>query len=186
MRARAAAVVHPGIRWPLPIEDERELRKYSPRRWRPRRHDGAAGRQAAGRCQPTRTSGPPLSISACPGWHARRVARRWRRATAAAVRRDRGGGKALAPVPLVPTVTALDVAVRVGAEAVAERIAAGARAAFAVPLRDHGWVTDGRRASRVGRYTGHRRGPGRCRGPVRRAVAGAGAARPARPTRCSW
>jgi acyl-CoA dehydrogenase len=51
--------------------------------------------------------------------------------------------KALAPVPLVATVTALDVAVAVGAKAVAQRIAAGAPAAFAVPLRDSGWLTTG-------------------------------------------
>jgi acyl-CoA dehydrogenase len=51
--------------------------------------------------------------------------------------------KALAPAPLVATVTALDVAVQVGAKAVVERITAGARAAFAVPLRDSGWVTSG-------------------------------------------
>jgi acyl-CoA dehydrogenase len=51
--------------------------------------------------------------------------------------------KALAPAPLVPTVTALDVAVQVGARAVAEQITAGARAAFAVPLCDSGWVTIG-------------------------------------------
>jgi len=52
-------------------------------------------------------------------------------------------GKALAPVPLVPTVTALDVAVAVGAEAVVARIAGGATAAFAVPVSDAGWVTTG-------------------------------------------
>jgi acyl-CoA dehydrogenase len=51
--------------------------------------------------------------------------------------------KALAPVPLVPTVTALDVAVAVGAKSVAQRIAAGAPAAFAVPLHDSGWLTTG-------------------------------------------
>jgi len=51
--------------------------------------------------------------------------------------------KALAPAPLVPTVTALHVAVQVGARAVAEQITAGARAAFAVPLCDSGWVTTG-------------------------------------------
>ena len=51
--------------------------------------------------------------------------------------------KALAAVPLVPTVTALDVAVVVGAKAVAQRITAGAAAAFAVPLHDAGWVTTG-------------------------------------------
>ncbi|WP_102143195.1 acyl-CoA dehydrogenase family protein [Mycobacterium hubeiense] len=52
-------------------------------------------------------------------------------------------GKALAAVPLVPTVTALDVAVAVGAKGVAQRIAAGAPAAFAVPLHDSGWLTTG-------------------------------------------
>jgi acyl-CoA dehydrogenase len=51
--------------------------------------------------------------------------------------------KALAAVPLVPTVTALDVAVVVGAKAVAQRITGGAPAAFAVPLHDSGWVTTG-------------------------------------------
>lgn len=51
--------------------------------------------------------------------------------------------KALAPAPLVPTLTALDLAVHVGAKAVARRIVAGAPAAFAVPLQDAGWVTTG-------------------------------------------
>jgi acyl-CoA dehydrogenase len=51
--------------------------------------------------------------------------------------------KALTAVPLVPTVTALDVAVAVGAKAVAQRITAGASAAFAVPLHDAGWLTTG-------------------------------------------
>lgn len=56
--------------------------------------------------------------------------------------------KALAPAPLVPSVTALDVAVAAGADAVARRIAAGAPAAFAVPLDDAGWVTEGARLPR--------------------------------------
>jgi acyl-CoA dehydrogenase len=51
--------------------------------------------------------------------------------------------KQLAPVPLVPSVTALDVAVAAGAKAVAQRITAGAPAAFAVPLDDSGWLTTG-------------------------------------------
>ncbi|MDX6548253.1 MAG: hypothetical protein QOG33_1803, partial [Gaiellales bacterium] len=51
--------------------------------------------------------------------------------------------KALAPTPLVPSVTALDVAVQCGAKDVIERITAGAPAAFAVPLHDGGWVTSG-------------------------------------------
>ncbi|MEZ0351993.1 acyl-CoA dehydrogenase family protein [Mycobacterium sp. pR1184] len=52
-------------------------------------------------------------------------------------------GKAIAPVPLVPTVTALDVAVGVGAGATAKRIVDGTMAAFAVPLHDTGWLTTG-------------------------------------------
>ena len=51
--------------------------------------------------------------------------------------------KAIAAVPLVPTVTALDLAVAVGAKAVAERITAGTTAAFAVPLNDAGWQLAG-------------------------------------------
>jgi len=51
--------------------------------------------------------------------------------------------KALAPVPLVPTVTALGVAVQVGAKELIERITAGSPAAFAVPLDDGGWLTTG-------------------------------------------
>jgi acyl-CoA dehydrogenase len=51
--------------------------------------------------------------------------------------------KALAPAPLVPSVTALHVAVAAGTEGVAERIAGGAPAAFAIPLDDAGWVTRG-------------------------------------------
>lgn len=52
-------------------------------------------------------------------------------------------GKAIAPVPLVPTVTALDVAVAARAKAAAKRIVGGATAAFAVPLHDTGWLTTG-------------------------------------------
>jgi len=53
-------------------------------------------------------------------------------------------GKALASVPLVPTVAALHLAVLVGAESsLLERIIGGAPAAFAVPLDDQGWVTVG-------------------------------------------
>lgn len=51
--------------------------------------------------------------------------------------------KALVAAPLVPTVTALDIAVQVGAKEVIERIAAGSPAAFAVPLDDYGWLTTG-------------------------------------------
>ena len=51
--------------------------------------------------------------------------------------------KALAPTPLVPSVIALDLAAAAGADEVAERIAGGAPAAFAIPLDDGGWVTTG-------------------------------------------
>jgi alkylation response protein AidB-like acyl-CoA dehydrogenase len=51
--------------------------------------------------------------------------------------------KALAPAPLVATVIALDVALHCGAEALVQRITAGAAAAFAVPVDDSGWVTSG-------------------------------------------
>ncbi|MCT7657089.1 acyl-CoA dehydrogenase family protein [Mycobacterium deserti] len=51
--------------------------------------------------------------------------------------------KSIAAVPLVPTVIALDLAIAVGAKGVAGRIAAGASAAFAVPLNDEGWQIDG-------------------------------------------
>jgi alkylation response protein AidB-like acyl-CoA dehydrogenase len=51
--------------------------------------------------------------------------------------------KALAPAPLVPTITALDVAVQCGAKDLVERITAGIRSAFVVPLHDCGWNTSG-------------------------------------------
>jgi acyl-CoA dehydrogenase len=51
--------------------------------------------------------------------------------------------KALTPAPLVPTVTALDVAVQCSAKDLVERITSGATAAFAVPLDDGGWVISG-------------------------------------------
>ncbi|EUA35939.1 acyl-CoA dehydrogenase, N-terminal domain protein [Mycobacterium avium subsp. avium 2285 (R)] len=51
--------------------------------------------------------------------------------------------KALAPTPLVPTVIALDVAARADAADVVRRIAGGERAAFVVPVDDHGWVLHG-------------------------------------------
>jgi len=56
--------------------------------------------------------------------------------------------RALAPTPLVPSVIALDVAVAVGADTVAGRIASGAAAAFVIPLDDAGWVTAGTRLPR--------------------------------------
>jgi acyl-CoA dehydrogenase len=53
--------------------------------------------------------------------------------------------KALAPAPLIPTVTALHVVTALDtapARAIAERITGGASAAFAIPLDDAGWATD--------------------------------------------
>jgi acyl-CoA dehydrogenase len=51
--------------------------------------------------------------------------------------------KELAPAPLVPTVTALEVAMHCGAKALVQRITGGTAAAFAVPVNDSGWVTNG-------------------------------------------
>ena len=51
--------------------------------------------------------------------------------------------KALAPTALVPTVSALELVVEVGAHKIAQRIAAGVRAVAAIPLSDTGWVTRG-------------------------------------------
>jgi alkylation response protein AidB-like acyl-CoA dehydrogenase len=51
--------------------------------------------------------------------------------------------KALAPAPLVATVTALDVALQCDAKELVQRITGGAVAAFAVPVNDRGWVTSG-------------------------------------------
>jgi alkylation response protein AidB-like acyl-CoA dehydrogenase len=51
--------------------------------------------------------------------------------------------KQLAPAPLVPTVTALEVAMQCGAKDLVQRITGGTAAAFAVPLNDSGWVTTG-------------------------------------------
>ncbi|AEF37840.1 acyl-CoA dehydrogenase FadE30 [Mycolicibacter sinensis] len=51
--------------------------------------------------------------------------------------------KALAPARLVPSLTALEVAVASGAREIAGRIAVGTPAAFVVPLDDSGWVLRG-------------------------------------------
>ena len=51
--------------------------------------------------------------------------------------------KQLAPAPLVPTVTALEVAMQCGAKALVQRITGGTVAAFAVPMNDSGWVIGG-------------------------------------------
>lgn len=49
----------------------------------------------------------------------------------------------LASGDLLPTVVALEVAAAVGADDVAQRITAGARACLVVPLNDSGWITSG-------------------------------------------
>src|ERR1700749_33304 len=51
--------------------------------------------------------------------------------------------KEVGPAPLVPTVTALNVALQCGAKALVQRITGGTAAAFAVPVNDGGWVTSG-------------------------------------------
>jgi alkylation response protein AidB-like acyl-CoA dehydrogenase len=51
--------------------------------------------------------------------------------------------KELAPAPLVPTVTALEVAMHSGAKVLVQRITGGTAAAFAVPVNDSGWVING-------------------------------------------
>ncbi|MBA4024909.1 MAG: acyl-CoA dehydrogenase [Gordonia sp.] len=48
----------------------------------------------------------------------------------------------LAPVPLVPTVIALELLLAAGADAVAKTVIAGAPAAFVAPVGDAGWITD--------------------------------------------
>lgn len=52
-------------------------------------------------------------------------------------------GYAVAPVPLVPTLIALEVLRRAGATDAVRAICDGATAAFVVPVDDHGWVVEG-------------------------------------------
>lgn len=61
----------------------------------------------------------------------------------------------LSPVPLVPTVIALEVLLAAGADDAARRVIAGSPAAFVVPFDDGGWVTDSRLPTiHDGRLTG--------------------------------
>ncbi|NNH70858.1 acyl-CoA dehydrogenase [Nocardia uniformis] len=53
-------------------------------------------------------------------------------------------GYAAAPVPLVPTLIALEVLRQAGAAATVRAVCAGTTAAFVVPVDDNGWVVDGR------------------------------------------
>jgi acyl-CoA dehydrogenase len=139
---RAAAVV-PGMPLAVAAEDERELRdvlakslaaKVDVVALLDRKRPDAAVDQAAWSAL-VDFGLPGLAVDEALGGAGAR-----RRLLYAAIEET---AKALAPVPLVPTVTALDVAVAVGAKAVAQRITGGAAAAFAVPLHDSGWVTTG-------------------------------------------
>ncbi|MFD4369462.1 acyl-CoA dehydrogenase family protein [Rhodococcus sp. NPDC058521] len=49
----------------------------------------------------------------------------------------------LAPVPLVPSVIALEILLAAGADDAAGRVVAGCPAAFVVPTDDGGWIVDG-------------------------------------------
>jgi len=53
-------------------------------------------------------------------------------------------GYAVAPVPLVPTLIALEVLRQAGATEPVRAVCDGATAAFVVPVDDEGWVVDGR------------------------------------------
>ncbi len=48
----------------------------------------------------------------------------------------------LAPIPLVPTVIALEILLAAGADEAARRVTGGATAAFVAPIGDGGWITD--------------------------------------------
>ncbi|MBH0123590.1 acyl-CoA dehydrogenase family protein [Rhodococcus sp. CX] len=63
-------------------------------------------------------------------------------------------GYHLAPVPLVPTLIALEVLVAAGADRTAEVVVKGATAAFVAPVDDGGWVRDGLPIYEAGRLNG--------------------------------
>jgi acyl-CoA dehydrogenase len=139
---RAAAVV-PGTPLAVAAEDERELRdvlaktlaaKVDVAALLDRKRPDDAVDQAAWSAL-VEFGLPGLAVDEALGGGGAR-----RRLLYAAIEES---AKALAAVPLVPTVTALDVAVVVGAKAVAQRMTGGASAAFAVPLHDSGWLTTG-------------------------------------------
>jgi acyl-CoA dehydrogenase len=139
---RAAAVV-PGAPLAVAAEDERELRdvlaktlaaKVDVAALLDRKRPDDAVDQAAWSAL-VEFGLPGLAVDEALGGGGAR-----RRLLYAAIEES---AKALAAVPLVPTVTALDVAVVVGAKAVAQRMTGGASAAFAVPLHDSGWLTTG-------------------------------------------
>jgi alkylation response protein AidB-like acyl-CoA dehydrogenase len=142
--ATRAAAVTPGAPLAVPEEDERELRDVLAQTLRAAVDVSALldRKRAIGAAEPAVWTAlvdfglPGLAVAESLGGGGARP-----RLLYAAIEE---AAKALAPAPLVPSVTALDVAVQCGAKDLIERISAGAAAAFAVPLYDGGWVTSGR------------------------------------------
>jgi acyl-CoA dehydrogenase len=138
-----AAAVTPGAPLAVPEEDERELREVLAQTLRAAVDESALldRKRAIGAAEPAVWTAlvdfglPGLAVAESLGGGGARP-----RLLYAAIEE---AAKALAPAPLVPSVTALDVAVQCGAKDLIERITAGAAAAFAVPLYDGGWVTSG-------------------------------------------
>jgi alkylation response protein AidB-like acyl-CoA dehydrogenase len=142
--ATRAAAVTPGAPLAVPEEDERELREVLAQTLRAAvdvsalldRKRGLDAAEPAVWTALVDFGLPGLAVAESLGGGGARP-----RLLYAAIEE---AAKALAPAPLVPSVTALDVAVQCGAKDLIERITAGAAAAFAVPLYDGGWVTSGR------------------------------------------
>jgi alkylation response protein AidB-like acyl-CoA dehydrogenase len=142
--ATRAATVTPGAPLAVPEEDERELREVLAQTLQAAVDISALldRKRAIGAAEPAVWTAlvdfglPGLAVAESLGGGGARP-----RLLYAAIEE---AAKALAPAPLVPSVTALDVAVQCGAKDLIERITAGAAAAFAVPLFDGGWVTSGR------------------------------------------
>lgn len=142
--ATRAAAITPGAPLAVPEEDERELREVLAQTLRAAVDVSALldRKRAIDAAEPAVWTAlvdfglPGLAVAESLGGGGARP-----RLLYAAIEE---AAKALAPAPLVPSVTALDVAVQCGAKDLIERITAGAAAAFAVPLYDGGWVTSGR------------------------------------------
>jgi acyl-CoA dehydrogenase len=140
-----AAAVTPGAPLAVPDEDERELREVLAATLRAAVDVSALldRKRAIDATEPAVWSAlvdfglPGLAVAESLGGGGARP-----RLLYAAIEE---AAKALTPAPLVPSVTALDVAVQCGAKDLVERITAGTAAAFAVPLDDGGWVTSGQK-----------------------------------------
>jgi alkylation response protein AidB-like acyl-CoA dehydrogenase len=140
---RAAAVM-PGAPLAVPEEDERELREVLARTLRAAVDVSSLldRKRAIDATEPAVWTAlvefglPGLAVAESLGGGGARP-----RLLYAAIEE---AAKTLTPAPLVPSVTALDVAVQSGAKDLIERITAGTAAAFAVPLHDGGWVISGR------------------------------------------